>query len=180
MRRVRAMLVLLALVGASGCGLAQVDAPITFRADRRLGITSPEPESTVEVPVRIAWDVDDFDTSADGNHFAVYVDRVPLGPNDVLRRRVCSQAERKPVALGEVRRPCRDDTETIVETSETSVVLDCMQPRRGSDRQRHRHTVSVALLDGAGNRVGHAVSTVTFRLDDESGDAYACRRGVTD
>ena len=180
MSRVRAALALFALLGAPGCGLAQVDAPISFRADHRLDITSPEPESTLDVPVRIAWDVDDFDTSADGNHFAVYVDRVPLGPNDVFRRRVCSQGERKPVALGEVRRPCRDDDETILETTDTSVVLDCMQPRRGSDRQRHRHTVSVILLDGSGNRAGHAVSTVTFRLDEADGDAYACRRGVTD
>ena len=180
MRRVRTAVVLLSVLSASGCGLARIDAPISFRADRRLDITSPAPESTVDVPVRITWDVDDFDTSADGNHFAVYVDRVPLGPNDILRRRVCSEGERRPVALGEVRRPCRDDAETIVETTSTSVVLECMQPRRGSDRQRHRHTVSVVLLDGAGNRVGHAVSTVTFRLDEGDGDAYACRRGVTD
>jgi hypothetical protein len=180
MRHVRALSLALALLASAGCGIAQVDAPISFRSDRRLDIQTPEPESTVDVPVRIEWDVDDFDTSVAGNHFAVYVDRVPLGPNDVLRRRVCSEGERKPVALGEVRRPCRDDAETIVETSDTWVVLDCIQPRRGADRQRHRHTVSVVLLDGSGNRVGHAVSTVTFRLDEEEGDRYACRRGVTE
>ena len=46
--------------GEQSAGRGRV-APVSFKADRRLDIVEPEPEEEVELPMEVAWEVDDFE-----------------------------------------------------------------------------------------------------------------------
>lgn len=164
MRRVLVLLVS-ALV-AAGCGITRVDAPITFSADRRLEITSPSAEESVDLPVQVRWDVEDFQLT-DGNHFGLFVDRVPIGPRRSVRLRVCTEGEKLPPQIGSFRKVCEDDRETVFFTDERSFRFRCFDPQFDRPkRTRDLHSVSVVLLDRNGRRVGEAVDTVKFRVDE--------------
>lgn len=164
MRRIPLLLVLAAVV--TGCGITRVDAPITFAADRRLEITSPGPEESVDLPVRVTWDVEDFDLSG-GNQFGLFVDRVPIGPRRDVRLRVCTEGEKLPPQAGSFRKLCKDDRKSVFLTGETSFRFTCFDPQFDKPkRTRDVHTVSVVLLDRNGRRVGEAVDTIKFRVDE--------------
>lgn len=169
----RLLLVLVVGVVLSGCGITRVDSPLTFSADRRLDITSPEPEADLGLPVRVRWEADDFPLR-DGNHFGVFVDRVPIGPRRSVRLRICTEGEKLPPQAGSFRKVCKDDRTSIFFTSEPSIALPCFEPRFDvPERARNTHTVSVVLLDAEDRRVGEAVDTVKFEVDAD--DVRRCR-----
>ena len=66
-------------------------------------------------------DLKDF-ALANGNHFAVFVDRAPLGARKDLRWRICSEQEKQPIQPGEDRRPCKDDRKTVFLTDKEEVL----------------------------------------------------------
>jgi hypothetical protein len=168
-------LLVLATAGSllTGCAVTRVDAPLAFGADRRLEIMSPDQDDDVGLPVAVEWRVKDFEL-AGGNHFGVFVDRVPISPGQQLRLRVCTKDEQQPVQAGEMRRACHDDRDTIKLTDQTSASFDCFRPRDSAPkRERNTHTATVVLLDATNRRVGQAADSVRFRVDEA--DARACR-----
>ena len=174
MTRARLAMALAAMVVlAGGCGITRIDAPVTFKADHRLDIVEPEPEEEVELPMEVAWDVEDFERTG-GNHFGLFVDRVPIGPKRAIRLRVCTEGEKQPPQLGSFRKPCKDDRETIFFTTDTSFTFDCFEIRFDQpERSRNTHTVSLVLLDAEERRIGEAVDTIKFEVDED--DARRCR-----
>lgn len=171
MRRVAALTALVIMV--AGCGFTRVDAPITFSSDRRLEVTSPSPEDDVGLPVRVTWEVEDFELGG-GNHFGVFVDRVPLGPKRSVRLRICTEGEKLPAQAGSFRKVCKDDRKEVFFTAEPFYEFDCFEPRfQAPKRSRNTHTVSIVLLDGDNRRVGHAIDSVRFEVDAD--DARRCR-----
>lgn len=161
---------------ASGCGITRVDAPVTFSADHRLKIEAPKPEANVHLPVEVRWSVKDFPRQG-GNHFGLFVDRVPVGPKRSVRLRVCTEGEKLPPQLGSTRKLCKDDRKSVYFATGTSYRVTCFEPRfTAPERTRNTHTVSIVLLDQNDRRVGEAVQTVRFRVD--ATQARRCR-GLT-
>ena len=157
----------------TGCGITRIDAPISFQADRRLSIESPEPEEKVGLPLTVRWSADDVDTS-DGTHFALFVDRPPPPPDREIRLQVCTEREKLPPQLGELRGPCEDDRTEIRFADEPSYRFDCFEPRFSAPkRRRHVHTVTVVLVDADGRRLGQAADTVKFEVEQR--DVERCR-----
>jgi hypothetical protein len=169
---VLASALLIALL-ASGCGITRVDAPVTFSADHRLKVEAPKPEAAVHLPVEVRWSVSDF-PRRDGNHFGLFVDRVPVGPKRSVRLRICTEGEKLPPQLGSTRKLCKDDRKSIYFASGTSFRVKCFEPRfTAPARTRNTHTVAIVLLDRNDRRVGEAVQTVRFRVD--AAESRRCR-----
>jgi hypothetical protein len=172
--RARATLVLLLVsMVVGGCGITRVDSPVTFSSDRRLDITDPSAEAKATLPVQVRWEAKDF-ALTDGQHFGVFVDRVPIGPKRSVRLRICTEGEKLPPQIGAFRKVCKDDRKTVFFTSKPSITLACFEPRFNvPKRTRNTHTVSVVLLDGNDRRVGEAVDSVKFEVD--AAQAKRCR-----
>lgn len=172
MRRVALVAALVGLA-ATGCGITRVDAPVSFKAEHRLDVEAPEPEAEVQLPVTVRWTADDYPRH-EGEHFALFVDRAPIAPDREVRFRVCTEGEKQPPQLGQLRKPCKDDRETIFLTTRTSFAFDCFEPRfTAPKRERNKHTVTIVLLDRDGRRIGEDASSVRFEIDER--DARRCR-----
>lgn len=161
------------LVLLSACGITRIDAPVSFRADRRLSILRPEPDARVQLPVQVVWKATDFPLTG-GNHFGLFVDRVPVGPGKQVRLRVCTEGEKQPPQAGSFRKVCTDDRQTVMLSNAPSFEFRCFVPRFNSpERVRNTHRVSIVLLDKDERRVGQAVRTIQFEVD--ANDAKRCR-----
>lgn len=153
---------------AASCGITRTDAPISFSADHRLSFESPEQEADVELPVRLDWEVEDFPLRG-GNRFAVFIDEPPVGPKRVVRLQVCTEGEKLPPQAGSMRKVCKDDRKRIFFADDTSLTIDCFEPRFDAPkRQRNAHTATVILIDGDDRRVGQAATRVRFHVDEEA------------
>ena len=171
--RARVVLLLLVATLVGGCGITRVDAPVTFSSDRRVDITQPSAEAKATLPVRVRWEAKDFALSG-GNHFGVFVDRVPIGPKRSVRLRICTEGEKLPPQIGAFRKICKDDRKTVFITSRPTITLTCFEARFNvPKRTRNTHTVSVVLLDGNDRRVGEAFDSVKFEVD--AAQAKKCR-----
>ena len=163
--------VLVSVLG--GCGITRVDAPVSFRADHRLDVEAPEAESEVQLPVTVRWSADDYPNEP-GEHFALFVDRAPIAPDRQIRFRVCTEGEKLPPQLGQLRKPCKDDRKTIFLTDELSFEFECFEPRfTAPERERNKHTVTIVLLDADDRRIGEGATSVRFEIDED--DARTCR-----
>lgn len=161
-RRIAAGILALCLTGCVPSGLS-------FRVDDRLHFESPRDRSTVRLPVRIDWTMRDFTVVEPGSpprkgegYFAVFVDRAPQPPGKPL-----SWIARNDDAC--VASPdCPDDEyyrgRGVYTTTDTHLVLEDLV-RRGSDKRKERHTVTITLLDGAGARIGESAFDLDFYLD---------------
>lgn len=136
---------LLTLLGLAAC----VPEGLAFRIDERVKITQPADRETVALPVRIAWEVDNFDVVApgapareDAGYFGVYVDRAALPPGQHI--------------------PKKPGT-GVYTTSDTELVLKKLPP---DTADREEHTATVILLDGAGRRIGESAFNVTFAVEN--------------
>jgi hypothetical protein len=157
----------------AGCGITRTDAPISFKADHRLSFESPDQEDDVHIPVHLDWKVKDF-SLRDGNHFAVFIDKAPVGPDRTVRIRLCTEGEKLPAQLGSDRTICKDEVQRILLTEKTALTLKCFQPRFDAPkRQRNTHTATVVLLDRNDQRIGQASTTVRFHVDAD--EAKRCR-----
>ena len=153
--------------------ITRVDAPLSFRPDRRLSMVSPGPEEEVGLPVTITWDAKDFEL-VNGNHFGVFINEEIPSPDSIVRMRVCTKLEQLPPTPGDFRPPCNDQRETIRFTTDTSMTIDCFEPHFGRGARRmNDHRVSVVLLDKDGRRIGEAAADVPFRVDAAA--AKKCR-----
>lgn len=149
----------------AGC----VPQGLAFRVDERLTFRAPEDRSTVSLPVRLDWDVRDFEVTApggepreDAGYFAVFLDATPMPPDRDLRWTARND------------RGCREDdgcpdaeylaARGIYTTTETELVLDQL-PRLGNDdAPRERHRATIVLLDATGTRRGESAFELVFDL----------------
>lgn len=163
--------VLSLVVGTSGCNTDQLRA-MQFHKDNRLEFTSPPPRSLVELPVTVAWRIEDFVPARPGvpkeesdGVFGVFVDRSPMAVGKDVRSLAAGDesCERDP--------RCPDDTYLadmgVFITAETSVVLTAL-PRVGAGVGDEQHTVSVVLLDHAGRRHTESAWFIEFRYPRRS------------
>jgi hypothetical protein len=165
-------LAVIAILGTS-CGFTRTDAPVSFKADHRLSFESPDQEDDVHIPVRLDWKVKDFPLK-NGNWFAVFIDKPPVGPERTVRIRLCTEGEKLPPQAGTDRKICKDDLQRIYLAERTSLTLECFEPRFSApERERNTHTATVILVDRNDRRVGQAVTTVRFHVDED--EAKKCR-----
>lgn len=171
LRRV-AVLIGLASVCAA-CGFTRTDAPVSFKADHRLSFESPDQEDDVHIPVHLDWKVKDFPLRH-GNHFAVFIDKAPVGEHRTVRIRLCTEGEKLPPQLGTDRKICKDELQRIYLSDDTSLTLKCFQPRFDAPKRlRNTHTATVVLVDGQDRRIGQASTTVRFHVDEH--ESKKCR-----
>lgn len=165
----------LAIVGVavSACGITRTDAPVSFKADHRLSFESPDQEDEVDIPVRLDWKVKDFPLR-NGNRFAVFINKAPVGPKRIVRIRLCTEGEKLPPQLGTLRKICKDDLQRIYFADKTSLTIPCFEPRFDAPkRERNTHTAIVVLVDRDDRRVGQAATSVRFHVDEDQ--AKKCR-----
>ena len=176
--RLRALaMIAVAAFALGGCNLADVQAPVAFKADHRLHFVQPDDEAEVKLPAKLTWRVTGFDVGT-GNRFAVFVDRPPISPGKELRLRACSEKELTAIQPGEDRSPCHDDRTRVFTTAELSLDVACILPRDHTPKRvRNHHTVTVILLDASGRRAGLAASSRTFEVKND--DALQRCRGIT-
>jgi hypothetical protein len=161
-------------VAISSCGFTRTDAPVSFKADHRLSFESPDQEDEVDIPVRLEWKVKDF-ALRNGNRFAVFINKPPVGPKRTVRIRLCTEGEKLPPQPGSERtKICKDDLQRIYFSSKTSLTLKCFEPRFDAPkRERDTHTATVVLVDRNDRRIGQAATTVRFHVDEDQ--AKKCR-----
>ena len=166
-RRAATALTLLSVCASlTGC----VPQGLAFKIDERLSFTSPEDRATVELPVKLDWEIRDFEVVEPGTevredegYFAVFVDASPMPPNKPL-----SWIARKDNSCRESD-GCPDEeylnSRGIYTTTETELVLDQL-PRTSNDEDRkERHRAIVVLLNGAGERIGESAFEIAFDLE---------------
>jgi len=154
-------------VAVSACGITRTDAPVSFKADHRLSFESPDQEDEVDIPVRLDWKVKDFPLR-NGNRFAVFIDKPPVGPKRTVRIRLCTEGEKLPPQPGSERRKiCEDDIQRIYFADKTSLTIKCFEPRFSAPKRvRHTHSATVVLVDRNNRRVGQAATTIRFHVDE--------------
>ena len=149
----------------SGC----VPQGLAFTVDERLTFRSPQDRATVRLPVRIDWDVRDFDVvepggepREDAGYFAVFVDSTPMPPGKDLRWLAREDSDCREEA------GCPDEAYLNARgtwtTTQTELVLDQL-PRPDDEDRRERHRASVVLLDASGTRIGESAFEIAFDVD---------------
>ena len=153
-------------VSLAGC----VPQGLAFKIDDRLTFQSPEDRSTVQLPVRLDWDIRDFDivepgseVREDAGYFAVFIDSSPMPPNKPL-----SWIARKDNSCREAD-GCPDEeylnARGIYTTTETELVLEQLPRTTNDDDRRERHRATIVLLDASGTRIGESAFEIAFDLD---------------
>lgn len=157
-------------VALTGC----VPQGLAFRIDDRLTFTSPEDRSTVELPVRLAWEIRDFEVvepgeraGEDAGYFAVFVDRAPMPPNASLRWLARKDAS------------CREDdgcpdeeylnARGVYTTTATELVLEQLPRTTDREDRKERHRAVVVLVDGDGRRIGESAFEIAFDVERSTG-----------
>lgn len=163
------VLLLSCLFVLTSCGLTQVQVPVSFQVNHTLKFVAPKDTERVSLPVTVAWK-DGADGLEPGRRFAVFLDKDPVGPRDVVRLRLCASRESEPPTAGEDRHSCKVDFgKRVWLTRDTRLVLDCIRPiERAPDRVRNRHTVSIIIIDDHSVRVGQAGISRTFEVRDDA------------
>jgi len=145
---------------------------LAFRVDERLTFSSPQDRATVRLPVRLDWDIRDFEVTPpggepreDAGYFAVFVDGSPMPPGkglDWISRKDddCRPDDGCPDAtyLGD---------RGIYTTTDTELVLEQV-PLSGDEGRRERHRATIVLLDASGTRIGESAFEIAFDLDREA------------
>ena len=164
-RGARAGLPLVVCLLLSGC----VSQGLAFRVDERLTITAPADRATVGLPLRVAWEVEDFDVTArggtangnakDAGYFGVFVDRAPQPPGRTLewtarKDRSCRPSDGCPDAEYLAARG-------IYSTTDTSIVFPQLPKPPSDAKGKERHTITIVLLDTSGRRIGESA----FQID---------------
>lgn len=148
----------------SGC----VPQGLAFKVDERLRFTAPGDRATVGLPVKVDWEIEDFEITGPGGsvragagYFAVFVDKTPMPAGKDLRwiarkDRSCRASD-----------GCPDQEylngRGVYTTTDTELVLDQL-PRSSDDDRRERHRVTVVLLDASGSRIGESAFEIAFDI----------------
>lgn len=171
-QRLAAPVALLALCAAlAGC----VPDGLAFRVDERLTFTNPEARSTVRLPVKLDWEIEDFEITSpggepreDAGYFGVFVDTTPMPPGEKLSWLARKDNSCRP-ADG-----CPDEeyllARGIYTTTDTELVLDQLPRTTSTDDQdrRERHRATIVLLDASGARIGESAFEIAFDIDREA------------
>ncbi|MEX2555950.1 MAG: hypothetical protein WEB06_09980 [Actinomycetota bacterium] len=154
---IRRTALILSLVLIGGCQVRGID----LVQDTRLRITAPADRSTVTLPIEVRWTVRDIPPGQ--RRFLVIVDGSPQPPGkglDWFARNddVCRAT-----------RGCPDtrylENNHIFLTRDTSLTIPALAPRADEPAaRRHRHDVTVVLVDAQGLRVGEAAAFVEFTV----------------
>ena len=166
------------LIGGASAGLCValtgcVPQGLQFRVDDRLSFNSPKDRSEVSLPVKIDWEVRDFEVTGPGDtpakdkgYFAVFVDGSPMPPGKSLRW-VARKDNSCRAADG-----CPDEeylaARGIYVTQDTELVLEQL-PRTGDEDRRERHRATVVLLDPTGKRIGESAFEIAFDVERSTG-----------
>lgn len=152
----RALLALALVAALPGCAVKG----LSFVADERVTLVSPEDNATVSLPFALEWSVRDYD-----GRFAVVFDRSPMRPGQPLR------------ALVPEDDPCHAEPECpdaqwlasndVYITDGTRLVIERLPDLRATERAKDRHDVSIVLLDADGRRLGESVFTREFIVERE-------------
>ena len=146
----------------SGCG------DLAFRTDERLTFHSPADQSTVSLPMTVAWEMRDFTVAAagsqppseDAGYFAVFVDRAPMPPGKDVTWLARGDDSCKPSE------GCPDagylQSAGVFTTTGTELEIERLTGHSGSSKERHQ--VVVVLLDTAGKRIGESAFRVVFNV----------------
>jgi len=127
--------------------------------DHRFHFVAPPSRAHVRLPVTLRWTMRDFTPAA---HFAIFVDRSPVGPGQTLR----AVADRDTSCK---RTPgCPDASyladRQIYTTADDGFVLDRVADFVDNREKQQLHEVTVVLLDTAGRRIGESVWYLDFWL----------------
>lgn len=152
---------------------ACVPQGLAFRADQRLSFVSPEDRSTVSLPVKVDWDIRDFEVvdpgqpvGEDEGYFGVFVDRAPVPPGEPLSW-IARDDDDCRAADG-----CPDEeylaARGVYATTETEMVFEQIPRTNVRAGQDERHRVVVVLLDADGRRIGESAFEIAFDLDRSS------------
>jgi hypothetical protein len=158
-----------AVLSLSGVLTACVPQGLAFRTDQRLTFVSPEDRATVSLPVRIDWDIRDFDivdpgqpVGEDEGYFAVFVDRAPVPPGKPLSW-IARDDDDCRAADG-----CPDEeylnTRGVYATTETELIFEQLSRTDDREGRKERHRVVVVLLDADGKRIGESAFEIAFDL----------------
>jgi hypothetical protein len=145
-----------AVVGLTGCRVSQYG----FLQDTRVHITSPGADAVVKTPLTVAWTAPGIHlgSSAQGPaEYAVFVDRNPMQPGQGLKS-LCSHNDthcRNTPGQPDAAYLAQSD---VFLTKSTSVTLPNLPPQTPPQL----HTITVALLNSAGQRIGEAAYSVEF------------------
>jgi hypothetical protein len=163
-RRMYALVVGMALL-AQGC----LPHGLAFVKDDRVRIVSPESHATVQTPVTIRWQVNNFritgpdgSSDPDAGYFGVFVDRAPVPPGKPLSY----VANGDKLCLATPGCPDKQyledhDTYSTMSTSFTLRQLPDLSAYHGHEL----HEVTIVMLDGQGRRNGEQAWYIDFRYD---------------
>jgi len=157
----------LLLFATSACSVRGLD----LKTDKRLTFISPKDRSKVTLPLTVTWRVRDFTVTgpdgaqrSDAGYFGVYVDRTPQPPGEnqawllrddanCKRFNMCAHTD----VLNEA---------NIFSTKQEHFTIDRLPlPPTGSVKRREIHDVTIALLDGRGDRIGESAFRLEFEVD---------------
>ena len=149
----------------TGCGVIGLN----FLQDQRVTITSPAERSQVELPVTVAWTVENFEVVGrdgsrrdDAGYFGLILDRPPPPPG-----RTQEWLVRDDLA-------CNRDPECpneeylaqqgIYSTQETALSIENIPDPNPRLERREFHQVTVVLLNGRGERIGESAFIIEFEV----------------
>lgn len=155
------------LCATTSCGVHGLD----LKTDKRLTFIAPKDRAKVTLPITISWRVRDFKiTGPDGErlanagYFGIYVDGAPQPPeldqvwllrNDTTCRRTHTCANRDVL-----------NQANIFSTTETKFTVEHLAPPpTNAVKRREIHEVTIALLNGRGERIGESAFRREFEVD---------------
>lgn len=160
--RVGSMAAALALLPA--CGVSG----LSFVQDERVDIVRPEDRSTVDLPLRIDWTVEDFAVGRGEGSFGVFVDRAPQPSGKTLGWLFRGD----PACRGSGSRLCSTASflgqRNVFRTTRSDFTVEQVNRLSGSQAGRQFHEATIVLLDERGERVGEGSWSVQFEIEGES------------
>ena len=157
------IVVVLAIVGASGCRTSD----LAVRASDRLKFEAPDEMARVALPVVLRWRADGVRESqnlaGDGPFFALFVDRPPVPAGTGLATLVDEECERRPGCPDHQWLAEQDVYVTGEKTLTLARVPDTGTTRTGADGA---HRVTAVLVGPDGVRIDEQVTAIEFQVVD--------------
>ncbi len=158
----------LSLLGTGGCATSLHG--LEFHNDNRMKIVEPHQNELVANPVTLRWTMRDFTVAGPGagpvnddtGYFAVFVDRAPVKPGQTL------------AAVSKHTPSCQHTTlcttksylasEQVYTTTKDAITLPAIADLLNNQLSTQYHTVTVVLMNTAGERISESAWSVEFRM----------------
>jgi hypothetical protein len=163
-RTFRLALVAVALLALPACGFRG----LSFVQDERVDITQPGDRDEVDLPLRVAWTVEDFPVGPGKGSFGVLVDRTPPRPGRTLSWLFRGDAACKGTSASLCAEPDFLSQRNVFQTTARSHTIAQVSRLAGSQSGRQFHEVTIVLLDESGRRVGEGAWSAQFEVKDET------------